>query len=635
VLAPSAATSLRMISEGFAGPLWITRHHLEEDLGRGGSDRTIFIFDPTDAGDLIDYWNYRLVRQQVLPISVKWLPEHAALLRDRIEKQHRPIPGNRFGAKFHSRIDFGKSIADQAANDLLAKHFAGLPQGSFYCGRGPDIWSTTGSTDRWRESRILIKAKADSFDVEITNHGNAKVPALAPEFHNATRTYTRARWMNVVAPTSSSFDEGAAIVYPSNLWNPGEPAFAISHDLTITREGWTVPQEYVSGYTLLRPATGRDALIGWFKANGVEASPSEEGQVAAQIVAGAGDLLACGMFANQETLALLNEMAESHAERTRNGKPVRATGPDRAKHFRIVQQHFEQREKRGFGYWNKLDYFLKRSVFRAGLRVQCPTCAQYNWFDLDAIGYALTCSRCLKPFNFAQAPADLRRAQWFYRIIGPFAAPDYGRGGYAVALTLRCLAENRENELTWSTGLVLKELRREIDFAAWYRRGSLGGGEREEPVLVIGEAKSFGKNAIGEDDLTGLREVAERFPGAVMIVSSLRPIGSYSAAEIQRLSELALWGRSNTSRLRPRNLLIVLTATELFSEHDIVHAWKKAGGRAAELVQHASVDFSDLYQLADATQRLYLNLPSFYDYGATLTVERRRLLQLIKRRSAP
>jgi hypothetical protein len=45
-----------------------------------------------------------------------------------------------------------------------------------------------------------------------------------------------------------------------------------------------------------------------------------------------------------------------------------------------------------------------------------------------------------------------------------------------------------------------------------------------------------------------------------------------------------------------------------------VHAWKKAGGRAAELVQHASVDFSDLYQLADATQRLYLNLPSLYDY---------------------
>jgi len=371
VLPPTAATSLRMINEGFAGPLWITRHDLEEDLGRGGSDRTIFIFDPTDAGDLIDYWNYRLVRRQVLPISVNWLSEHAALLRDRIETEHRPILGNPFGTKFHSRIDFGKSIADQVANELLAKHFAGLPQGSFYCGRGPDIRRATASTNHWRETRILIKSKADSFDVETTKDDYAKIPTLAPEFHNATRTCIRARWMNVVAPSSSSYDLGTAIVYPSNLWNPCEPAFSISRDLTITREGWTVPQEYVIGYTLLRPASGRDALIGWFKANGVEASPSEEGQVAAQIIAGAANLLACGMFADPETLTLLNEMAESHAERTRDGKPVRATGPDRAKHFRRIQQHFEQREKRGFGYWNKLDYFLERSVFRAGLRV-CP-----------------------------------------------------------------------------------------------------------------------------------------------------------------------------------------------------------------------------------------------------------------------
>jgi hypothetical protein len=130
VLTPDAATSLRIVNEGFAGPLWISRYGLEEDPGRGLSHQTVFIFDPTDAGDIIDYWNYRLVRRQVLPVSVNWLPEHAAFLRDRIEKQHRPIPGNRFGAEFRSRIDFGESIADQTANDLLANHFAGLPQGS-------------------------------------------------------------------------------------------------------------------------------------------------------------------------------------------------------------------------------------------------------------------------------------------------------------------------------------------------------------------------------------------------------------------------------------------------------------------------------------------------------------------------
>ena len=167
------------------------------------------------------------------------------------------------------------------------------------------------------------------------------------------------------------------------------------------------------------------------------------------------------------------------------------------------------------------DYFLERSVFRAGLRVQCPTCAYYNWFDLEAISYAPTCSRCLKQFNFVQAPADLGRVQWFYRVIGPFAAPDYARGGYAVALTLRCIAERHETEMTWSTGLVLDNLNCEIDFAAWYRRGSVLDGERDEPIFFVGEAKSFGKNSIDDAAVASLRQVAERFPGMMMVFSSL------------------------------------------------------------------------------------------------------------------
>src|SRR5262249_30209937 len=214
----------------------------------------------------------------------------------------------------------------------------------------------------------------------------------------------------------------------------------------------------------------------------------------------------------------------------------------------------------------------------------------------------------------------------------PFAAPDYGRGGYAVALTLRCLSQGRMNELTWSTGLLLKELKREIDFAAWYRRDSHDYGEREEPILLIGEAKSCGSYGIDEDAITGLREVAERFPGAILIVSSLRPIGMYSAAEIERLSDLARWGRSSVNGLRPRNPLIVLTALELFSEHGIKHEWEKIGDRAAELVR---ADLTDLYELAQMTQRLYLNLPYFLEDYRLLVAQRLRLLRLIKTRSAP
>lgn len=615
----------------FPGPLWITRHGLEESLGRGTSDETIFIFDPGDAGDVIDYWNYRLIHRRVLSVSVKWLAEHAFFLREFIESVHRPIPGNAFGTMFHTNVIFGSSIPDTLAIELQRQHLANLPQRSYFPGRPPMIWLTARSHDHWRQGKVLVHAQLVAFDEQISSSGYAKIPAPAPEFHNVARTYTRSHWIHVVVPTSSRDGEEAAIVYPTNLWDPGYPRLESGGErITITREGWTISQEHPIGYSLLRPTTGREALIGWFKANGIEARPSEEGQVAAQIIAAADSLLACGMFADRATLALLNGMAESYSEPRRDGRRVGAINPDRARPIDFIERHFKQRSKRSFGFWNHLDYFLERSVFRAGLRVQCPTCAHYNWFDLDAFNYAPTCSRCLKQFKVSQAPANLHRIRWFYRVIGPFAARDYARGGYAVALTLRCLAERHETEMTWSAGLVLETLNCEIDFVAWHRRGGMfDDHEKDEPNLLIGEAKSFGKNAIDDDAIASLRQVAERFPGAMMILSSFRPISDYLPAEIQRMTQLAEWGRLRTLDGRPRNPLIVLTGVELFSEHGIRHAWKEAGGRAAQMAEPAYVDFMDLYQLAEATQRLYLGLPSFYEYGGRLRLERARLLRLI------
>ena len=51
-------------------------------------------------------------------------------------------------------------------------------------------------------------------------------------------------------------------------------------------------------------------------------------------------------------------------------------------------------------------------------------------------------------------------------------------------------------------------------------------------------AKSFGKNAISEDAVSDLRNIANRFPGAIMIVSSLREISDYTRNELQRLERL-------------------------------------------------------------------------------------------------
>ena len=227
--------------------------------------------------------------------------------------------------------------------------------------------------------------------------------------------------------------------------------------------------------------------------------------------------------------------------------------------------------------------------------------------------------------------------EWFYRIVGPFAAPDYARGGYAVALTLRCLAPRHDSEMTWSTGLALEPLDCEVDFLAWYRPSQLLRDERDEPLMLIGEAKSFGKNAIGDDAINSLKKLAERFPGALMVVSSLRDIADYSQDELRRLRDLALWGRRSTHHDKPRNPLIIFTATELFAKYGIYDDWKSKGGETGEIVRHASTDPSNLYEVAELTQRRYLGLPRVWEeqmQAHDLAAQRRKLLGLIAQRGA-
>jgi hypothetical protein len=627
----SADSAMRLHSEGFVTPIWVTRHRLEESSGSGISDQTFYVFDPTNAGDVIDYWNYRLIARNVVPINLEWFVHHSDFMRERVLRVHRPIPGNSFGTKFHSSIHFGSSITDETAVALITKHLSGLPDMSLVWGRDPQIWRRIGRGHERRETKIVASSKPVSFDEEMSSGRYVRLPTPSPTFLNVSGRYTKARWVSLIIP--SSRDDQSAVVYPSNLWAPRYPRLTTGENLRIGREGWTLPQEHAIGFLVLQPQDGRDAIIGWLKTQGIEAQPSEEGQVAAQVIAAAGGLRQAGMFADRETIGLLSEMAENRSDLSRDGKRVAATTPDRSKHVNTVRQHFDQRIKRSFGYWNGLNYFLERSVFRAGLRVQCPICSYRNWFDLETISYSLTCTRCLNKFQFSQSPKALHDADWFYRVVGPFAAPDYARGGYAVALTLRCLNGPNDIDMTWTTGLYLRPLNCEIDFVAWHRPGSMLDDERDEPLLVIGEAKSFGKNAINEEAVVSLKKVADRFPGAIMVVSSLREFGEYTTDETQRLRDLALWGRREMYQGQPRNPLILFTATELFARHGIFDAWKEAGGAGVP----PSIHSADLHALADLTQKRYLKLPGFWEERMTtlnLNYQRHRLMRLIRGRAA-
>jgi hypothetical protein len=610
----SADTYLSLIKDPAHTPLSFTRHGLEADYRRR-SDLRFFVFDPTDAQDVIDFWNLRQFDRDVIPIHIEWFEQCVPMMREAIEQNYRPIPGNPFGTKFYTTLEFARSIPTERARPLLQTHLRDLPDGSVQIGGNERIWEDGDYRRVWRPERVRLTAETGGVDEELTGidlHAVFSTPI--PEFLRGGHWYRRAIWVNVIKPGDNlSTADQLATAYPSSTLDPGFPRLRLGEWSSISREGWVFPTQRQSTREYVRLQVGRDAFIQWFNKHGLMAAPSDAGRVAEQIIGTAGGLHSCAMFADEAVVKLLDEMAMTRVVRDKGALGVEESNyPDRAAALKRWEQLFKR--KTGRMPWVTLDRFTERPILRAGLEIRCPHCAQRNWFDVKTLDYTLTCARCLKEFAFPQDAASLKKLPWLYRVIGPFATPNFARGGYAVALALRVLGRGLSTSgvrMTWSTGLDLTfgpQKNVEIDFAAWYQSDALfglGGW----PILVIGEAKSFAMNAITKEVIDGLKVVAERFPGAFLAVAVLK--NEFSAHEKARLTALAKWGHRRIHEGWPIHPLIVMTGTELFANWQIDQAWKDKGGKAKALIDPGWVDISNLYTFAELTQQLYLDLPLF------------------------
>jgi hypothetical protein len=118
--------------------------------------------------------------------------------------------------------------------------------------------------------------------------------------------------------------------------------------------------------------------------------------------------------------------------------------------------------------------------------------------------------------------------------------------------------------------------------------------------------------------------MAGAIPGSYVVFSMLKL--QLSDAEKNRIKKFADWGRVRQKNGEPRAMVIVLTGHELFADHDVKSTWQKLGGRHADMVKHPSVNIDDLWELADATQQLYLGMPSYWTWWQ----DRRRRKKVVR-----
>jgi hypothetical protein len=620
-LVPNAENWIKVIREGYRPPLSFTMEGLKREPS-GWDEPTLFIADPTSSLDLIDLWNLRQFRSQVLPVNLAWVQESQEYLTELVRASYGPLPGNPNGVMIRTSIEFGRSVVPRDRQQAVERASAilentgirQLPESPWSMKLWYDrIW-VNNRDDSHGPQRAEISAASSDLDLTVSEDSSGptcQFTSLAPDFSSMYGSHSAARWVNVLKPRSYGGHDALALTLPSSFANDRHRGLRLSDSTIVSREGFVLPQKYKHHREYFRLLTGQEAMISWLKQNGVDAQPSDPGRIADQILSSLKGFFGTNLLADPDTLKLLDKMSKSVKETT----PGRIEEfPDRSMAVRSWINHIKTKQQSGSHSFDgiNLDAFIDANIFKLGLIVTCMHCRKENWFSIDHLTTQLTCERCLKAYPFPQASLDFQNSPWHYRVIGPYSIPNFAEGAYSTVLALSVFARRLGGgmpNLTYSTNLKCKvgnEDLCEIDFSFWYQRDRMFGRE-EEPALVFGEAKSFAIESFKENDVARMRNLAEIFPGAFMVFATLKD--ELSLDEITRIGDFAVWGRERLPNGWPRAPVIVLTAAELFCEWGVEHTWKEIGGQRAALLQSQNLHMDNLRTLADLTQQAYLGLP--------------------------
>jgi len=602
----TAESLIKIYTAPRTSPLKIGQENLEVNYNND-RDPALFILKAHEPRDLLDFWNLRAIRRDLLPIPIEWIQDLSPLCKDFVIKNHRPLPGNPNGVMIQPTIMFSRSIPEKDI-DEIHKQYCKVDKDGANCIQVwyPSIWRPDPEF-AYRTTRPTLKAAGKKIDLTIDlEKPSINFPTLYPEFIEQYGSHYR--FANVVRLSGWGFKDQIATAFPCDYKNPVFPRLGLGGEqLLPTAEGLVFFPRYKDISEHWDLAHGTKAINDWLNKKKIKAEPSDGGIATQQIIQTLEGFWGVGRLASAGIVKLLDEMSRSLT---------------RSMHFDEFKQKVQKSLDGSIWHHKEFETLVDRKAVELGLELKCIKCGSKGWHPLKALDYSVTCDLCLQKFDFpVTKPTDNKLSRWAYRVIGPFALPNYAKGGYAAALAIRffsdVMGKMDKADVTWSAGqeLTLPSADKvESDFILWYQRKQRLSVDYPTEI-IFGEAKSFGKDVFKDDDINGAKLLAETFPGAVLVFATMKEGSDLSQEEILRIRKLAEWGRVyDREREETRAPVIVLTATELFAPYSIEEAWKAKGGQHAAIVSPAYIRLDNLRILADFTQQLYLGMPSYHQW---------------------
>lgn len=608
-------TYAELTGEGIAFPRRITswglphQHHL-----RFGQHACIFFMDASNVDDVIDYWNLRATGRNVLPLPKQFLHEESIrqLVIEFLVQERRPWTSDSKSFDVATFIRSRHSTMDEIQRYVSTLKFPEADPGntnSSYCSLQhwyPRLW------DEWARGKDggVVDVYADgerAIHITSTSDLEMQLEPLVPDFFRKDWFHSEGLCANEFELRLFGADEHLAEVYPKI--NGDHLANTIS-GLGGLRNGWRIGRHGLVKLVqnrIVEPRTvpsSEAVFFAWLEDQGWTAKLSPPGILAKQIFKRLGGHPR--LIAKKAVLGLLEHMNGGSVNR--DGTPGTAAQITTAREMSVGEVKSRLHSPAMY------EHFIKNGMFKLGLRTQCPTCQRNTWFAMAALNESLECPKCLSSFP-AAGNIDKSSGGWYYRTAGPFSVPNYADGAYAVLLTMELLGDRMST--SWGATAVPSFVATspdsrnlEADLAMFWKESRFG---ESNEGLLFGECKTYGN--FEAKDIARMRELAEIFPGAVLVFSTLRD--SLTKKEIASIGKIARAGRRPWKADRSVNPVLVLTGNELFDWRRPPLCWPEAQREKFSHV-HGFLD------LCDATQQMYLNLPPLHEEWRSRSELRRR-----------
>jgi hypothetical protein len=594
-------------------------HHSRRSRSRGGA--SVYFLDATKVEDIVDFWNLRALGGPVMPVpkQLQADPQLKEIVVKFLKDHRRPWQHDRKVCDFAHFIrarnctleemqDYAQTLKiDREPDDPSDDPFFALQR--WY----PRIW------DEWareKDDAVPDDTYGDVKESIEIKELKVRFKALLPKFAYEHSHHGEPRCANEIEVRFFGTDQCLAEVFPKasgrNLIRAisGMGSF---REWRIGRNGLVKLVEYDFSETRSIP-TAESVFFAWLTDLGWKPQLSPPGLMAKEIY----------KRLQGNPVILKNETFLGLLERMNGGKVKQEIGALEVEQERelpvgAVKARLEGSSEGG----NPHEYLISRGVFKLGVRVQCPHCIRNSWFPLESLRDTLTCPKCL---NSYPAIGNVDAPEWSYKTVGPFSVPRYAEGAYTVLLTLEFVGGHKAPVMRTTPVLSFKAEASdkkdiEADIAMFWQESVYG--ERIDGLL-FGECKTYG--VFQEKDFERMHYLAETFPGAVLVFSTLRK--ELTPREIAGIKRIAKAGRKYWKSERPINPVLILTGTELLSWSGPPHCWEDS------LQKKFSSRVHRLLDICDATQQIYLGLPSWQTEWHDKWEKRRQRWQAKKKHPA-